>query len=193
MKRRDATGAILTLGSPLHALAQAERLRKIGILVPTPGDSTRYASFLAAMRKLGWIEGQNLALEWRYVEARYDRVTAMTQELINAGSEVIVTNSTPAVVNARKASSTVPIVSAAFGQSSEFVAAGFLASYGPDFNASFATTASFVSRILRGAKPADLPIEQVTKLELAVSIRTAKGLGLTIPQSVLLRADEVIG
>ena len=81
---------------------------------------------------------------------------------------------------------------AAFGQSSEFVAAGFLASYGPDFTASFATAASFVSRILRGARPADLPIEQVTKLELAVSIKTAKALGLTIPQSLLLRADEVI-
>ena len=81
---------------------------------------------------------------------------------------------------------------AAFGQSSEFVAVGFLASYGPDFNASFATAASFVSRILRGAKPADLPIEQVTKLELAVSVKTAKALGLTLPQSLLLRADEVI-
>lgn len=73
------------------------------------------------------------------------------------------------------------------GQSSEFVAAGFLASYGPDFNASFATAASFVSRILRAAKPADLPIEQVTKLELVVNLKTARVLGLKVPQARAIR------
>lgn len=72
------------------------------------------------------------------------------------------------------------------------VAAGGLASYGPDFVDAFVRTASYVDRILRGAKPADLPVEQVDRFELAINRRTASELGITIPQSVLLQATQVI-
>jgi putative ABC transport system substrate-binding protein len=72
------------------------------------------------------------------------------------------------------------------------VAAGGLASYGPDFMDAFVRAAHYVDRILRGAKPADLPVEQADRFELVINRRTAKELGLTIPESVLLRADEVI-
>jgi putative tryptophan/tyrosine transport system substrate-binding protein len=69
---------------------------------------------------------------------------------------------------------------------------GGLLSYGPDYVDIFRRSASYVDRILRGEKPGDLPVQLPTKLEMVVNVKTAKALGLTVPQSILLRADEVI-
>ncbi len=65
-------------------------------------------------------------------------------------------------------------------------------SYGPNFPAQFGRAADFVDKILRGAKPTEIPVEQPTKFELVINLITAKALGLTIPESLLLRSDEVI-
>jgi putative ABC transport system substrate-binding protein len=76
--------------------------------------------------------------------------------------------------------------------SSDFARDGGLLSYGADQADNFRRAASYVDRILRGEKPGDLPVQFSTKFEMAVNLKTAKVLGLTVPQSILLRADEVI-
>jgi putative ABC transport system substrate-binding protein len=75
---------------------------------------------------------------------------------------------------------------------SEFVEAGGLMSYGPDNTYIWPRAADFVDKILKGTKPADMPVEQPTKFEFLVNLKTAKQIGLTIPQKVLERADKVI-
>ena len=77
-----------------------------------------------------------------------------------------------------------------FSGSRPLTEAGTLASYGPDQPAIAQRSAAYVQRILKGAKPGDLSVEQATKFELVINIKTAKALGLTIPQPLLLRADE---
>jgi putative ABC transport system substrate-binding protein len=84
--------------------------------------------------------------------------------------------------------SKIPVI---YGQRG-FVEAGGLLSYGPSFSVLFQRAATYVDKILNGTKPADLPVEQPTKFELVINLKTAQALGLTIPPTVLFQADEVI-
>ena len=74
----------------------------------------------------------------------------------------------------------------------ESIAAGGLISYGPNFPELFRRAADYIDKILRGAKPADIPVEQPAKFDLVINLKTAKALGLTVPPPLLARADEVI-
>jgi len=85
-------------------------------------------------------------------------------------------------------SKNLPVVS----MSRLFAESGALLSYGPDLPAVYKRAATFVDKILRGTPPGDIPVEQPTKFELVINLKTAKALRLTIPQSLLVRADQVI-
>jgi putative ABC transport system substrate-binding protein len=324
MKRREF---ITLLGGaaawPLAARAQQPaKLPTIGFLGAATLSTTSpwSAAFVQRLRELGWIEGRNVAIEYRWAEGRAERFAEIAAEFVRLKVDVIVTHSTPPVVAAKQATSLIPIVFANAGDPvgnglvaslarpggnitglslqqtdaagkrldllrevvpglrrlaimanvgnpagvlemeeiqataralglevtaleirrgeditlafetlksgadalyispdalintnrtrintlalgarvptmssiREYVAAGTLMSYGANLPDLWRRAAELVDKILRGAKPADIPVEQPTKFDLVINITTAKALGLAIPESFLLRADEVI-
>ena len=324
MKRREF---ITLLGGaaawPLAARAQQPgKLPTIGFLgADTPStESQRVAAFVQRLRELGWIDGRNLAIEYRWAEGRNERYAEIAAEFVRLKVDVIVTAGTPPTLAAKQATAVIPIVFAAasdpvgtglvaslarpggnvtglsiqttdlagkrlellrevvpglrrlaimanvgnpasvleMGEAQatartlglevttseirraediapafealkgradalyvcadplvntnririntlalgarlptmygfrEYVEAGGLMSYGPNLPDLFRRAADFVDKILRGAKPADIPVEQPTKFDLVINLTTAKALGLDVPPTLLARADEVI-
>jgi len=123
-----------------------------------------------------------------------DELESIFVEIANRGAQALVTLQDPLTNTHRNriamlaTDSRLPTMFA----SRSFVDAGGLVSYGPDYADLFRRAAIYIDKILTGAAPADLPIEQPTKFELVINLKTAKALGITIPQSLLQRADEVI-
>ena len=123
-----------------------------------------------------------------------DRLDAVFVEAIAAHNHALIALPTPLfVVNAKRIAdfALVNRLPSVF-HLPEFVQAGGLLSYGPDRADLFRRAAAYVDKILKGAKPGDLPVEQPTKFQLVVNIKTARALGLAIPSTFLARADEVI-
>ena len=141
------------------------------------------------------VAARALAIELLFVEARRPAdVEGAFSEMTRAHVGALAVLSTPMFASERKrlvnlaAKNRLPAVFSFSG----YVDAGGLMSYGPDLTDLFRRAAAYVDKIIKGAKPADLPVEQPTKFELVINLKTAKALGLTIPPSLLVRADQVI-
>jgi putative ABC transport system substrate-binding protein len=290
MRRRNF---IALLGSaavtwPLAARAQQPAMRRIGVLqggvdTDDPRSQPNVAAFLQALQQLGWTDGRNVKIDYRWPAGDADKARKYAAELVALAPDIILAFSAASLTQLLQATRTVPIVfvgvsdpvgagfvdslsrpggnatgfmlfdyslstkwlellkqiapgvtraavlrdsaitsgigqwgaiqSAAPSLGVEvspvialaarhklptvyflrlFVTGGGLISYGPDVVDQSRRAAGYVDRILKGEKPADMPVQAPTKYELVVNLKTAKALGLTIPQSLLATADEVI-
>jgi putative ABC transport system substrate-binding protein len=170
-------------------LAAAPKLRRIGFLLDT--TSGNLAMIMANARRAA----AQYSVEGRYAEvARPEEIEPALSRLAKEGVQALVVMPGPTfsaeprrIVKSAQVQRW-PMISGR----REFAEEGALLSYGVDVSALYRRAAYYVDRILKGAKPGDLPIEQPTKFELVVNLKTAKALGLTISQDLLFRADKVI-
>src|SRR3984893_7742961 len=236
-RRRDllelCAGAFLASGGagvwPLAARAQhPAKVPRVGILSPAENAATpEIEAFRRGLRELGYVEGRNVTLEYRFAHGDYTALRRVAEELAN----LRVTEATAralglAVIRVEAASlgalralrpetlggggspffvlpdsmfrdhrSEVPALVATAGVPSiypgrEYADDGGLMSYGANVPDNFCRAADYVDRILRGARPGDLPIQRPVKFDFVVNLKTARELGLTVPPAILARADR---
>jgi putative tryptophan/tyrosine transport system substrate-binding protein len=182
------------LSSPSSADAQQPTSpRRIGVLfVSRPSEAKQVQAFRQALLDAGYSEGRDGLnfVEVRTPEEFPEAFTTINRE--HAQALYIIEDSLYLAHRTRilnlASRARLPTVSG----NREFADEGGLMTHGPNFADMYRRSAEYVDKILKGAKPADLPIEQPTKFELVVNLKTAKALGITIPETILLRADEVI-
>jgi ABC-type uncharacterized transport system substrate-binding protein len=205
------TLALGVLAAPIVLGAQQTgKVYRIGVLSPGAPPPGPLEAFREGLRDFGYMEGRTIVIEWRFAEGKNERLSGLAEELVRLKVDVIFAVNTPAAWAAKKAdalfvSETMTPTArrqivdfaaknrqATMFMNRDYVAAGGLMSYAPDFSDAFRHAATYVDKILKGAKPADLPVEQPTKFDLVINLKTDKALGLTIPASPLQRADEII-
>jgi putative ABC transport system substrate-binding protein len=183
-QREEALGKLIGI---LHEVLP--RARRIAILL-----NERNLSFAAL-----WAAAQSACaaldlIALRVVVSVPDELGAAIAQIVQQQSQAVVVVPDPVFLNERAKLQQLmqpTRLPAAYGLG-EHVVAGGLLSYAADLAGNYRSAASYVHRILKGAKPAELPVEQPTKYELVINLKTAKALGITMPESVLLRADQVI-
>jgi ABC-type uncharacterized transport system substrate-binding protein len=216
MKRRGfilalSGAAVSSVSWPLTLRAQQPKTVTIGILNFENPEPFR-AMLRDGLRDLGYTEGGNLRLEFRSAEGNRDRLPGLAAELVGLKVDVLVAYPTPAIVSSMQATSEIPIIMLAAGDparklaadlalkyripaiapTAAFAALGGLAGFSGSPKEMARRTAAIIDKILKGSKPADLPVEQPTTFELVINLKTAKALGITVPPALLARADEVI-
>jgi ABC-type uncharacterized transport system substrate-binding protein len=199
MKRREF---ILLLGGaparPIVARRHQVGLRRIGVLMAGVADDresqARLTAFTQSLQQLGWKASLGVDLRPVEVQGAHEIESAITAFAQNPNGGMIVTGSPAASVHraliiALAARHRLPTVYNA----SFYVTNGGLISYGPDFVDQFRRAADYVSRIMNGEKPADLPVQAPTRYETVINLKTAKDLDLALPRMLLARVDKVIG
>ena len=191
----NVTGLTLEIGTELHGkrlefLKQAFPMASLIAVLGNPAFAGRpsYSAAIAAA-------AHSLGVTIRFIDIREPReLDAAFQSLMRQRPEALFVVSDPLVYSRRD--QLLEVVSKlrlpAMYSALDWAVAGGLMAYGPSRADLMRRAATYVDRILKGAKPGDLPVEQPTKFELAVNVRTAKASALAIPQSVLLRADQMI-
>ena len=180
----DVLGKLIEI---LHELVPGARRIAILLNEGTPSHAAFWAGAQAACAKLGLVAV-------RVVASAPAQLAAAVEQIVSQRSQAVVVVSDPMYLGERARlqelmqTTRLPV---AYGLG-EHVAAGGLLSYAADQVTNFRYAAKWVDKILKGAKPADLPVEQPTRFELRINLKAAKALGITIPKTVLLRADEVI-
>jgi len=186
----NATGVVFQqpelIVKRLDLLTQAvPHIKRIVLLYDVSGEDQREAAARAASAP-----GVTLkVIELKNPPYDYDRALAGTD---GARGDALITTTSGFHRSAAAGEAALRHHLPAIAARRQWVEAGFLMSYGPNIFDGFRISADYVDKILKGAKPADLPVQQPTKFELIVNLKTAKALGLTLPQSILGRADEVI-
>ena len=214
MKSKSLFWLLATVLLTTVSLASAQQTKKVARIAylgagsalnpgPDPGPDAlvRLGSLRRGLRELGYEEGKNIIIEYRTAAGRPDRIPGIVAELARLKTAVIVWSAGQEEARQVK---TIPIVYVATSDfvaknrlpamysTKDFVEAGGLMSYGQDIIDNWRRAATFVDKILKGAKPSDLPVEQAMKFEFIVNLIAAKQIGLTIPPQVLARADRVI-
>jgi len=196
--RRSLCGAgIVLAASSMSLFAQrASGKTRVGFLggragLADPVTRRTIDPLLQGLRERGWVEGQNLIA----VEARgRSDFEAAFAAMAHEGAHALVVLPDPVFFTARKQvvewATTYRLP--AIYHAREIVEMGGLMSYGANLADQFRRAAGYVDRILKGANPAEMPVEQPTRFEQVINLKTAKALGITISQSLLLRAHEVI-
>ena len=163
-------------------------LRRLAVLANAgnPTDVLQMGEAQVAARTLGLEVVTPEIRRADEIASAFESLKGSTEALYVSGDPLLATNQVR--INTLAQGARLPTISNRRG----FVEAGGLMSYGPNFPDRYRHAADYVDKILRGAKPADIPVEQPTTFELVINLRTAKVLGLTIPPALLARADEVI-
>ena len=182
---------------PVAARAQQPAMPVIGFLGSSAPAARYLTAFRQGLREPGYVEGQNVAIEYRWAQYQYDRLPDLAADLVRRQVTVIAAHDTPSSVVANVNRTMIFALAARYRLPTvypfRFMAReGGLVSYGVDLSETFPRAAEYVDRILGGTKPADLPVQAPTKFELAINLKAASALGLTVPPTLIARADEVI-